>query len=553
MDRPMIKGFSSTSGDDFQLNTITMLKHAARFFSDTEIVDRNLDGTLFRYTYKAAYDRVKKLANALEDMGIQPGDRVGVMEWNTHNFYELYFAVSGIGAVLVQINPRISSKDRAYVIKHSGTCFLFVTELMCPLIEPLADDLDQVKGYCIISEKPAGEVSSSLSQVRGYEEILAEASADREWAMIDETSAYGACYTSGTTGRPKGVYYSHRAIYIHTMVAIAGLQVGLKDVILQTVPMFHCHGWGFFFIATMTGTKLVFPGVYTAETTHILVDLMIQEKVTVTCGAPAIFMPMLEYIKTLPEKPDFTGLRMFSGATEPSLTLMKGYWDLGRAEVIHAYGATETAPVVTANLIKPELATLSAEQQWDHKKKQGLPMPGIDFKVVDENGNEVNRDGKTIGEILIRGPWITRSYYNDERNKDAFEEGFWRSGDGGTLDENGYLKISDRFKDLIKSGGEWISSIEIENIVSGHAHVSEAAVIAIPHAKWGERPLLLVVRRKDAHPVTKEELLQYLEGKIASWWMPDDVVFVNSLPYTATGKISKRHLREQFSHTRSKL
>ncbi len=545
----MIKGFPSTSGDDFQLNTITMLRHAADFFPDTQIVDRNLDGSLFRYTYRAAYDRVKKLANALENLGIRPGDRVGVMEWNTRFFYELYFAVSGMGAVLVQINPRISMTDRAYVIKHSGACFLFVTELMCPLIEPIAHELDQVKGYGIISEKSADQVATSLSPRQGYEEMLAAAPGDREWTMIDETSAYGACYTSGTTGKPKGVYYSHRAMYIHTMVAVAGLQVGLRDVIMQMVPMFHCHGWGFFFIATLTGTKLVFPGVYTAETTDILVDLMISEKVTVTGGAPAIFLPMLEYIKTLPEKPDFTGLRMFSGATEPSLDLMKGFWDLGKAEIIHAYGATEATPVVTANLIKPELLSLPLDAQWAHKKKQGLPMAGLDFRVVDETGEAVPRDGKTIGEILVRGPWITRSYYNDERNEQAFDNGFWRSGDGGTLDENGYLKISDRFKDLIKSGGEWISTIDLENELMCHGDVLEAAVVGIAHPKWEERPLALVVLHKwvKAEPEKiKDALYGHLSDKFAKWQFPDEILFVDEIPKTSVGKFYKQEIRASY-------
>lgn len=559
-----IKGFSSTSGDDFQLNTITMLKHAASFFPETELTDRNLDGTLFRYTYREAYDRVKKLANALKDLGIRPGDRVGVMEWNTHCFYELYFAISGIGAVLVQINPRLSENDRTYVLNHSGTSFLFVTELMLPLIEPLVKNLPLVKGFCIITDKSVDQISTCLSPVKTYERMLDEALPDHQWEMIDETSAFSACYTSGTTGRPKGVYYSHRAIYIHTMAGVASLQVGLKDVVMQTVPMFHCHGWGIFLIATMTGTKLIFPGIYTAETTHILVDLMVSEKVTMTCGAPAIFLPMLEYIKTLPQKPDFTGLRMFSGATEPSLALMKGYWDLGHAEIIHAYGATESAPIVTVNFKKPILDELPEDQQWEYKKKQGLPLTGIDFRVVDEKGNDVPRDGTIIGEILVRGPWITSSYYNDERNQDAFTNGYWRSGDGGTLDKNGYLKISDRFKDLIKSGGEWISTIDLENQIMGHGAVLEAAVVGITHPKWEERPLALVVLRNAVqndqlqnnrvqnnpvqtdHDAIRNGIYDLLSNNFAKWQFPDEILFVDTIPKTSVGKFSKKEIRAAY-------
>lgn len=545
----MIKGFPSTSGDDFQLNTITMLKHAALIFPEVEIVDRNFDGTIFRYNYGRAYERVKKLANALEKAGVKPGDRVGVMEWNSHRFFELYFAISGIGAVLVQINPRISSNDRAYVINHSGAGFIFVTELMIPLIEPFADQLEQVKGYGIITDNPLPQVNTGLSPICSYEEILENESSEYNFAMIDEKSAYSACYTSGTTGKPKGVFYSHRAIYLHTTVATGNLGIDSNDVVMQTVPMFHCHGWGLFFAAAMAGAKLVFPGIYTAETTNILVDLMISEKVTVNCGAPAIFMPMLEYIKSLPEKPDLTGLRMASGATEPSLTLMKGFWDLGKAEIFHAYGATETAPIVTVNRIKPSLAHLSEKEKWELKKKQGLPVAGLEYKIVDMDGNDLPCDGKSVGEVLFRGPWITASYYNDSRTKDSFVDGYWKSGDGGTIDENGYLKINDRFKDLIKSGGEWISSIDLENEIMAHENVLEASVVGIPHPKWEERPLALVIMRKGEvdEQTVKKGIYDLLAENFAKWQFPDEIVFVDEIPKTSVGKFSKKDMRAEYN------
>jgi fatty-acyl-CoA synthase len=540
----IVKGFQSTSGDDFQLNTITFLKHAAQNFPEVEIVSRNFDGTPFRYTYHGAYQRVKKLAGALKRIGIVAGDRVGVMEWNTHRFFELYFAVSGLGAVLVQLNPRISGVDRAYVINHSGARFTFITELMIPLIEQVASELSQVEGYCIISDRNPVEITTGLSPIHDYEQLLAKEAAEFDWPMIDETSAFSACYTSGTTGKPKGVFYSHRCIYLHTMAAASNFSITMNDVVMQTVPMFHCHGWGFFFLAAMAGAKLVIPGIYTADNVGSLVDQMISEKVTVSCGAPAIFMPMLEYIRSLPEKPDFTGLRMASGATEPSLSLMKGFQELGGVEIIHAYGATETAPVATANFLKPSLSGMSQEEKWELKKKQGIPVAGLDFKVVDAERNEVPHDGVSVGEILIRGPWVTRAYYNDPRNAESFVDGYWKSGDAGTIDKNGYLKISDRFKDLIKSGGEWISSIDLENAIMAHPAVLEAAVAGLPHPKWQERPLALVVLRKNMEGKTdKKDILEYIGPKFARWQLPDDVLFVAEIPKTSVGKFSKKDIR----------
>ncbi len=547
MTNHIIKGFLSTSGDDFQLNTITMLKNADRIFPETEVVSRNMDGSPFRYNYHHAYERVKKLANALEKFGIRAGDRVGVMEWNTHRYFELYFAVSGIGAVLVQLNPRISAADRVHVINHSEVKYIFVNELMLPLIESAAPDFKTVEGYGVITDRELNQVNTGLNPISSYEDLLKQEAAEYDWPMIDEKSAYSACYTSGTTGKPKGVYYSHRCIYLHTTTAAMQLNISRDDVVMQTVPMFHCHGWGFFFAAVMIGSKLVFPGVYTAETTNILVDLMVSEKVTVNGGAPAIFMPMLEYIRTLPEKPDFTNLRMASGASEPSLTLMKGFHEYGGAEIIHAYGATETAPFITANIIKPSLESLSQDEKWELKKKQGLPVTGIDFKLADTDGKEVPHDGKTVGEVLVRGPWVTASYYDDPRTEDSFKDGYWKSGDAGTIDENGYFKISDRLKDLIKSGGEWISSIDLENAIMAHPAVLEAAVVGLPHPKWEERPLAIIVLREEAKgKIEKQDITDFISPQFAKWQLPDEILFADQIPKTSVGKFSKKDIRSEY-------
>jgi fatty-acyl-CoA synthase len=549
MSTEIVKGFPSTLGDDYQLNLITILRHAARTYPEREVVSRNLDGSILRYNYRQAYERVKKLASVLIKLGVKPGDRIGALDWNTHRYNEIYYAVAGAGAVLLQLNPRISFPDRAYVINHSEAKLIFINDTLISVIEPLAGELKTVTGYVVITDKELSEIKTGLRPLYSYEELLKEAESEFTWPVIDEKSAYSACYTSGTTGQPKGVYYSHRSIYLHTMAIANAAKVTQNDTVMQTTPMFHAQGWGVFFTAPLTGAKLVFPGMYSAENPASLVEMLVSEKVTVTCGAPAIFMPMLECIRKMEKKPDLRGLRMLSGATEPPLAMMKGYWELGGAEVIHAYGATETTPLVTVNLLKPSLEGLSAGEKWELRKKQGLPITGIDVKIVGADGKEAPCDGQTVGELLIKGPWITRSYYNDPRTADAFtEDGYWRSGDAATVDENGYIKITDRFKDLIKSGGEWISSIDLENAIMAHPAVLEAGVIGLPHPKWEERPLALVILRPEAkEKVSKEEIIDSIRPKFAKWQLPDDILFVEEIPKTSVGKFAKRIAREQYS------
>jgi len=540
----MITGCASTSGDDYQLNTVNFIKGAARTYPEVEIASRRLDGSMFRYTYAQAHERMQQLANALVRQGVKPGDRVAVLEWNTHRYWELYHAVSGIGAVVLQLNLRISAEDRIYITTHSQATHMFINETLLPLVEPIAARLETVEKYYVITDKPFEHVASTLDLVGGYEEMLAAEKPSFDWPVIDEKAAFSACYTSGTTGRPKGVYYSHRCICLHTQAfAITG-RVTDEDVLLQTVPMFHCTGWGLFFSASIVGAKLVFPGMYTADKVESLVDLMIAEKVTVNEGAPAILIPMLQYLESLEEQPRFKNLRIISGATEPPLSMMKGFAKYG-AEIIHAYGATETAPLVTFNTLKPSLAGLSEEERWELKKKQGMPLNGLDIKIVDGMGKPLPHDGKSAGEILIRGPWITTSYYNDERTKDAFVDGYWRSGDAGCIDKNGYLKITDRFKDIIKSGGEWISSIDLENGIMAHPDVLEASVVGIEHPKYQERPLALVVARPGCS-LTRDEVLSAVGDVFAKWQLPDEVVFVDEIPKTSVGKFSKKDIRAQY-------
>ncbi|MBC7357290.1 MAG: long-chain fatty acid--CoA ligase [Desulfacinum sp.] len=544
-----IQGFPATSNDDYPLNMITFLKHAARNYPEAEVVSRNLDGSLHRTTYGETWIRVKRLAKALQGIGVRPGDRVGALDWNTHRFMELYFAVSGIGAVLLELNPRISGAERAYVVNHSEARFVAVCASLLPLMEPLAAECPAVQGVIVLDDLGRGLPETAYPAAHDYEALIAETDDDFQFPWIDERSACTACYTSGTTGKPKGVYNSHRAMYLHTLAIAQALNMTQDDVILQIVPMFHAQGWGLFFCGPMLGAKLVFPGRYTMEDPSSLVDLLVDQKVTVTCGAPAIFLPMLHHIKKMDQKPDLTGLRMISGATEPPLALMKGYHELGGARVIHAYGATETAPLVTVNHLKPSLKDLSEEERWELRKKQGLPVPGLDVLVVGPDGAELPRDGSKVGEVLIRGPWITRTYYKDPRSDESFtRDGYWRSGDAGTIDPNGYLKITDRFKDLIKSGGEWISSIDLENAIMAHPDVLEAAVIGIPHPKWEERPLALVVPQESARgTLTKEAVLDFIRPHFAKWQLPDEVLFVDAIPKTSVGKFAKRVAREQYA------
>lgn len=547
MSYEIVKGFPSTSNNDYQLNVPTILRHAARTFSEVEIASRNMDGSIFRYNYRECYERVCRLANALKKLGIGPGDRVGVLDFNTHRFAELFYAISGIGAVLLQINPRVSMQDRSYIINHSEAKFICVSDIMIPLIEPIASELKTVEGYMIITDQPKDQLQTQLSPLHTFEELLQGSDAEIEWPMIDETSACSACYTTGTTGKPKGVYVSHRALYLHTVAVVINLNLSRHDVMMQITPMFHVLGWGAFITGPLIGAKIVFSGIYTLEMTNILVDLLLSEEVTVTCGAPAIFMPMLENIRGMDPKPELKGLRMVSGASEPPLSMMKEYWGLGKAEVIHAYGATETTPLVSINFIKPSLEGLSEDEKWDLKRKQGLPVVGVDVRLVDENGLEMPFDGKSVGELQIRGPWVTCSYYNDPRSEQSFtDDGYWKSGDAATISPDCYIKIVDRFKDLVKSGGEWISTVDLENAIMAHPAVLDAGVIGIPHPEWEERPLALVVLREEQKgSVSKQDILDFIAADFAKWQLPDDILFVDEIPKTSVGKVAKRVAREE--------
>ena len=553
----IVKGFPATSQDNYQLNVTTIIKHAARSFGRQEIVSRRLDGSMFKYTYAEAHGRMKRLANGLRSIGVQVGDRVGVLAWNSHENYEIYFGLPGLGAVMLLLNLRLTPQDLAYVIDHSGASFIIVDETLLPIAHAVAPLCKSLKGFVIITlpGKKLADVKTNLKNAYSYEDLIAEASPDFEWPHMDETSAYAACYTTGTTGKPKGIYYSHRDVYLHSCAIGNNAEISLADTYCQIVPMFHALGWGLSQAATMVGARLVFPGMYTLDRLEALSKLIVDEKVTVSAGAPAIFMPLLEYIRGLDEKPDLGGARLLSGASEPPVAMMKGFWELTGAEVIHAYGATETTPLVTTNRLMPWLVgELTEDQQWELKKKQGFTVVGLDLKVVNALDAEIAHDGKTPGEILIRGPWITAKYHDAPGTESQFtKDGYWRSGDMGTIDEHGYLKITDRVKDVIKSGGEWISSVDMENEIISFPAVLEAAVVGIPHPKWEERPLALVVLREgEKEGVTADDIRNHLANTFAKWQLPDEVVFVNEIPKTSVGKLNKKEIRAQYKELYSK-
>jgi fatty-acyl-CoA synthase len=542
----IVTGCPSTMGDDYQLNTTTLIRHAARTHADQEIVYRTAGGAWDRYTYRDCYARTCRAANVLRSLGVGPGDRVGVLDWNSRRYFELYYAIPGLGAVMLQLNLRLGAEDLSYIIGHSQASIICVDETLLPLAEAIAPLVSGVKAWIVMTDGPARDLKTPLRPLHHYEELMAAAAPIIDWPMVDERSACSACYTTGTTGQPKGVFYSHRSIYLHSTALVANLGITLNDCTMLIAPMFHAQCWGLPQAATLMANKIVLPGRYVAEDPGPLVDAMIAEGVTVTNGVPSVFLPMLRYIETLSVKPDLSLLRMLCGGSEPPVSLMMGLHELTGAEVVHAYGGTESSPLATMNRLKPSLKKLTAPEQWNVRRSQGLPIAGVDMKLLGPDDQELPHDGESVGEICMRGPWITAAYYNKPDAADRFVDGYWRSGDAGSIDGYGYLKLTDRLKDLIKSGGEWISTIDMENALVGHPAVREAAVVGVPHPKWQERPLALVVL-KPGHQVTLQQVREHLSATFAKWQLPDQVLFVESIPKTSVGKINKKAMRAEYA------
>ncbi|TDC44630.1 long-chain-fatty-acid--CoA ligase [Actinomadura sp. KC345] len=541
-----VTGHPSTHGDGYQLNTTNLFRQAVVTHPEQEIVFRDAAGEWRSTSYAATWRRVARTAHMLRGIGVGPGDVVGVLDWNHIRHFELYWAIPGTGAVMLQMNLRLAVDDLAYVVEHAGATVVCIDESLLGQAERLAPRCPQVRHWVVMSDRPPAEVGTSLPDPLHHEALLARQDEEFDWPVIDETSAYSACYTTGTTGRPKGVFYSHRGIVLHTMMWAADQAVGDHDNVLLTTPMFHAQCWGLPQVAVYARARVVLPGRYSAEEIGVLARAMVDYEVTVTNGAPAIFAPMLEYLRSLPEPPDLSRARMISGSTEPPLSLIKGYHDLTGAAIVHGYGATETTPLVTSNRPKPSLeGRLEEGESWDLKRSQGLPVAGVDVRLLGAGGAFLPHDGTSVGEICVRGPWITESYWkSDEAGR--FHRGYWRSGDMGVITPDGYVKITDRLKDVIKSGGEWISSIDLENALTGHPSVRRAAVVGAPHPKWQERPVALVVP-EPGRDVDLDELRTHLAATFAKWQLPDEILVVDDLPTTSVGKLDKKILREEYA------
>ncbi len=523
----------------------SLLEHAARCHNDTEIVSRTVesgaDFVLHRYTYGDAQKRSKRLANALARLGVAQGERVGTLAWNSYRHFELYYGVSGMGAVIHTINPRLFPEQITYIVNHAEDQYLFFDLSFAALVEKLAPALKGVKGYVAMTDR-ANMPSVNLPNLLCYEELLAAESDELDWPEFDELTPSSLCYTSGTTGNPKGVLYSHRSTLIHTICAMSPDAFCLKsqDVVLPVVPMFHVNAWGLPYICAATGAKLVFPGAaLDGASLHRLFE---EEGVTMSAGVPTVWMGLLNHVKSNGLKFSTFRETVIGGSACPPAMIESFERDYG-VTVVHAWGMSEMSPLGTMCRLKGKHMRLSAADQFALKVKQGRPIFGVELKIVDSDGKALPHDGKAFGDLMVRGPWILEHYFREE--KTALQDGWFATGDVANIDADGFMQITDRSKDVIKSGGEWISSIDLENIAVAHPAVLEAGVIGVAHPKWDERPLLIVVKKKGAE-VTKEELLAFFNGKIAKWWMPDDVVFVEQLPHTATGKLLKTKLRDDF-------
>ncbi len=522
----------------------SILRHAALYHADTEIVSRTTEGPIHRYTYADAWVRAQKLANALAALGMQPGDRIGTLAWNGYRHLECYYGIGGSGMVCHTINPRLFPEQIAYIVNHAEDRLLFTDLTFVPLLEGIAQELTGLKGIVVMTDR-TNMPDSSLPNLLCYEDLLAEQPDGFDWPDLDENTACGMCYTSGTTGNPKGVLYSHRSSYLHAMAACMPDVFGLSasDVVLPVVPMFHVNAWGVPYAAPMVGAKLVFPGGKLDGAS--LYELFESEKVTNTAGVPTVWLALLNWLDANRKK--LTTMRRIAiGGSACPPVMIQRFQEMG-VEVLHAWGMTETSPLGLANMPKGKHRGLDADAALALASKQGRPICGVQFRVVDGSGNDVARDGTSFGRLLVRGPTVCSGYFGvTESPAHQTVPGWFETGDVVTMDADGYVQIVDRTKDVIKSGGEWISSIDLENIAVGHPGVQEAAAVAVPDEKWGERPVLVVVRKPDA-TLTREELLAVFDGKVAKWCIPDDVRFVDSLPHTATGKLLKSEIRHMLT------
>jgi len=530
---------------DWPLRVSSVLDHAARFHADREVVTRSIEGPIVRTTYGEMAVRARQVAQALRRLGVNEGDVVATLAWNTGRHMEAWYGIMGLGAVCHTLNPRLFAEQLVYIINHADDKYILLDLTFVPIVEAIEAQCSNVKGYIILTDA-AHMPQTKLKNALCYETLLAAEDGKFDWVEVDENAACGLCYTSGTTGNPKGVLYSHRSNVLHALLAVQADAMGLKstDCVLPVVPMFHANAWGITFSAPMSGAKIVMPGMKMDGDS--ICELLTTEEVTFTAAVPTVWLMLLQYLEKTGKKIDHLKRVVIGGSAAPRSMIDVFEREYG-VEVRHAWGMTEMSPLGTLGSFKAGMETLSHEEKLDIKVKQGRPPFGVEMKITDDNGNELPWDGKAFGHLLVRGPAIAGAYLKGEGGNILDEKGWFDTGDVATIDERGFMQITDRAKDVIKSGGEWISSIDLENLAVGHPKVAEAAVIGIAHPKWDERPLLIVVL-KEGETATKEEILHYMDGKIAKWWMPDDVAFVNEIPHTATGKIQKLALRETFKN-----
>ncbi len=528
---------------DRPLTISSLIDYAALYHGDVELVSRAVEGPIHRYTYADAYRRSKQVANALTGLGIAEGDRVATLAWNGYRHFELYYGISGMGAVLHTINPRLFAEQIVYIANHAEDRYIFTDLTFVPLLEQVQDQLSSVEGYVVMTDA-ANMPETSLKNAVAYETLIGNQSPEFDWPKLDERAASSLCYTSGTTGNPKGVLYGHRSTVLHSFAVctIDGVGLSSGEVLMPVVPMFHANAWGTVYAAAMCGAKVVFPGAGMDGAS--VYELLDQEKVTLTLAVPTVWLGLLQYLRESGKKLPHLKRVVIGGSATPR-SMIEAFEKDYDVQVIHAWGMTEMSPLGTTGNMKPKHAGQDYATQLDVKVKQGRGLYGVDLKIVDDDGNELPRDGTTFGRLLVRGPWITNGYFKGEGGEVLDADDWFDTGDVATLDPDGYMQITDRSKDVIKSGGEWISSIDLENDAVGHPAVAEAAVIGVAHPKWDERPLLLVVKQEGAE-VTREELLEFMATKVAKWQVPDDVVFVDQLPHTATGKLLKTQLRDEY-------
>ncbi|HWA91897.1 MAG TPA: long-chain-fatty-acid--CoA ligase [Rhizomicrobium sp.] len=532
---------------DWPLLVHKIVDHAALYHGEREVVSRSVEGPIVRTTYREIAGRARKVAHALERHGIGLGDRIATLAWNTARHLEAWYGIAGIGAIYHTLNPRLFVDQIAYIANHAGDKVLFFDITFAKIVEEIAPRVPSIALYVCLTDR-AHLPDAKIPNLVAYEDFIADADPTFAWKEFDEHTGCGLCYTSGTTGNPKGVLYSHRSNVLHAFIAGQADAMGVRacDAILPVVPMFHANAWALAFAGPMAGAKLVMPGPKLDGDS--ICELLTTERVTMTAAVPTVWLALLQYLektgKTLPDMK-----RVLIGGSAAPRSMIETFETRYGITVVHAWGMTEMSPLGTLGTMKPHIEALPYEKQLDYKCRQGHPPFGIEMKIVDDDDRELPRDGKAFGRLKVRGPAVAKAYFRGE-GADAFDaEGWFDTGDVATLDPDGYMTITDRAKDVIKSGGEWISTIEIENLAVGHPAVAEAAVIGIAHPKWDERPLLVIVL-KPGQAATRDDILAFLSGRIAKWWMPDDVVFVEEIPHTATGKIQKTALRERFrGHT----